>query len=101
MLRPKSLSYADVMQEYQFRDWPPRDIRDTPDRVFDRTEGSPSRKYQIQPVQRDKLAGFLDGEETKTLMFIKNKIKGGGSPVRSTPRRRYENIPGILKQDDG
>lgn len=27
--------------------------------------------------KEDKLVGFLDGEETKTLMFIKNKIKGG------------------------
>ena len=27
--------------------------------------------------KKDKLAGFLDGEETKDLMFIKNKVKGG------------------------
>lgn len=27
--------------------------------------------------KQDKLVGFLDGEETKTLLFIRNKIKGG------------------------
>jgi spore germination protein KC len=27
--------------------------------------------------KHDKLAGFLSGEETKYLMFIKNKVKGG------------------------
>lgn len=27
--------------------------------------------------KEDKLVGFLDGEDTKTMLFIKNKIKGG------------------------
>lgn len=27
--------------------------------------------------KKDKLVGFLDGEETKTLLFIRNKLKGG------------------------
>lgn len=28
-------------------------------------------------IKEDKLVGFLDGEETKTLLFVRNEIKGG------------------------
>lgn len=39
--------------------------------------------------KKDKLVGFLDGEETKTLMFIKDKIKGG----LLTKKVYKDNIP--------
>lgn len=42
--------------------------------------------------KNDKLIGFLDGEEAKYLLFIKNKIKGGSLVVKTTEEEASDNI---------
>jgi spore germination protein KC len=74
MLRAqKSLSYADVMQEYQFlQDLAAEGISATLPTVYLKQDGGkPLAEISgTAAFSGDKLAGFLDGEETKTLMFI-------------------------------
>lgn len=46
------------------------------------SDGVPTSELAGTAVfDRDKLVGFLNEEETKYLLFVKNKIKGGGIPL--------------------
>jgi spore germination protein KC len=81
MLRAQSsLSFAYVRQEYQFlQELAAEGISATLPTVYLKPDGEqPVAEISGTAVfSEDRLVGFLDGEETKTLMFIKNKIKGG------------------------
>lgn len=42
--------------------------------------------------ERDKLIGFLDGEDTKYFLFAKDEIKGGLLTLNVRPERSYDDI---------
>ena len=42
--------------------------------------------------KRDKLVGFLNGDETKSLLFIRDKIRGGVLSVKEPPRSGHANV---------
>jgi len=76
----KNLSYASNVEQWQF-------INDLADMgvsaalpTVDLTTDDNKLTPEITGTgvfKKDKLIGFLNGEETKTMMFIKDKIKGG------------------------
>lgn len=76
----KSLAYAPDVEEWQFiNDLAATGISATLPTV-DLTTDNKKLTPEITGTgifKEDKLVGFLDGEETKTMLFIKDKIKGG------------------------
>lgn len=76
----KSLSYAFNTQEYQFlQEIAAEGISATLPTIYLK-EDNDKKVAEISGsavFKEDRLVGFLDGEETKTLLFIKNKLKGG------------------------
>lgn len=76
----KSLSYALEIQSWEFTNelstacvsatLPTIDIAKENDKKIPEIEGTGLFK-------KDKLIGFLNGEETKAMMFVKDKVKGG------------------------
>lgn len=76
----KSLSYAEDIEEWQFiNDLTEMGVSATLPTVNITTD-SDKLTPEIMGTgvfKQDKLVGFLDGEETKTMLFVKDKIKGG------------------------
>jgi spore germination protein KC len=80
LLSQKNLSYAQHIEEWQFVNdlgamgisstLPTIDLTTDSDKLIPEITGTAVFK-------EDKLIGFLNGEETKTMLFIKDKIKGG------------------------
>lgn len=76
----KSLSYARDAQEYQFlQELAAPGISATLPTIYLKSDDDKTNAEisGTAVFKEDRLVGFLDGEETKTMLFIKNKIKGG------------------------
>jgi spore germination protein KC len=76
----KSLSYAFDAMDYQFmQELAAAGISATLPTIYLKQDDD-KHVAEISGTavfKADRLVGFLDGEETKTMLFIKNKIKGG------------------------
>lgn len=48
---------------------------------------------------KDKLIGFLNGDETKSLLFIRDKIKGGVLVVKKSPENGSANVTLDIKKN--
>lgn len=85
LLSQKDLSKAPVVTVFQFVDDLADNTRSAVLPVIDTTENQGKRTTELfgtAVFNKDKLSGFLNGEDTKYFLFALNKVKGGSLNVK-------------------